>query len=302
MAEEQIEKSKLEDRLDRLFKSANFDRYELEGPCNLMLLGRSGFPELTMIRRWARQKDINLTEIDCAAIDLQFVRERVWSPDCAAMPVLPPLKGSRFTDAISLPRSVLLFTNFLRGNARVREFFRSLLKDRMADDGSGGSKQMPNFLFGIVLVDPQELEENRDALDLSLAGVFCRMKVEPDPKEQLMYLRAIYGDELKDAKKYFGDEWVEVVKGKLALAEKILGDERFAYATPEREGQVEHVPNNMYSNLPSFAPTTPLALKRVLDASRGKKEELLRLWNNFCDYQQKGLIEDILKDYVDPQA
>lgn len=300
MAEEQIEKSKLEDRLDQLFEIANFDRYELEGPFNLMLLGRSGFPELTMIRRWARQNGINLTEIDCSMVDLTFVSEITM---VGASHSMISMKGSRFTDAISLPRSVLLITNPLRGNEDVRNHILSLLKNRWAYDGTGGSKHMPNFLFGIVLVDPQEWEENRDARGIRLPDVFVRMNVEPDPKEQLMYLRAIYGDELKDAKKYFGDEWVEVVKGKLALAEKILGDERFAYATAEREGQVERTPN--YNNIipiESFAPTTPLALKRVLDASRGKKEELLRLWNSFCDYQQKGLIEEILKDYVDPQA
>ena len=38
---------------------------------------------------------------------------------------------------------------------------------------------------------------------------------------------------------------------------------------------------------------------RILENSNGTKDDVIREWNNYCSYEKKDMIEDILRDYKD---
>jgi hypothetical protein len=104
--------------------------------------------------------------------------------------------------------------------------------------------------------------------------------VDSDPLATLSYLKQKYGGRGKP-----GDE------GRIKLATALLSSPRFSFSTAEEEAKSMANGNRK--------PLSARTLTRLIGACDGTKENLLFLWNRFCDESKKSMAQQILSNYQD---
>lgn len=268
---------------------------------NVLFTGPAGTGKTARIKAWARKNNINLVKTIAGTMD---------ETDLGGVPVANLADGiavklstSQFDSLGSEPNSVLFLDEWNRAPRAVRATLLNLIQDHEIPDyrQKTGMRFLPNFLFTVAAVNPSDdIGYNTDALDDAELGRVLEYEVAPDTKTWLDYTRAGLNSQLKRAEKNpnkaESEQDIKEIKGRLAIAEKLVTDPRFSF---DSRYDIEKSKEAKENNTGNGKILTYRNLTDVLDACDGTKDDFLDLWNRKCNSLKKPTVEEILKDYKD---
>lgn len=284
------EKLEIAERKHRMAMKRGEQAYDFP---NVMLISDPGFGKTEITKKWAKENNINLFILSLSTAGPEtFGGIVARDPDD---PRYATVLGTRALDALDRERSVLFLDEYNRAKTDIRGLVLTLVQDHKLPDpvskeeGGDGLRYFPNYLFTIAAMN---YDDGSDIGAKQLGGAeknrFDRYEISPSPLELLRHLKSAYARNIEDAA---NDKEKAKLVGQLALAEAILGNKKFRFNTHQEfvEGQDD----------PRFNQTSYRSFTTLLEATDGTKENLLKKWSRFCDYNQKATIEAILTNYVD---
>lgn len=105
--------------------------------------------------------------------------------------------------------------------------------------------------------------------------------------EHLKYLKKFYSSQMEQDDE---EEKIEDM-GRLKIAETVLSYPDFSYDT------AQDIEDN--SDDSQYEPLNYRSFKLALDMSDGTKDDFLKVWNHYCNYNKKPIVERALKNYQD---
>ena len=257
---------------------------------NVLLISDAGFGKTDMVRQWAKKNGINLVQKNLGTMGPEAFGGIV-ARDADDPRYATRLGTNEMIKALEKPNSVLFLDEYNRSKTEVRGAVLTLVQNHRVWDPTEENQEkfLHNFLFTVAAINPPGANyKGAKELDAAKNSRFYSVNMQPDPMEHLKYLRSFYNQKLENAE---DDEEKLEYKRKLALAEKILTNPRFTY-----ESSIDIEEN---SDKPSYKPLNYRSFKMALDFSDGTKDDFLDVWNHYCNFNKKRVIEDILGDYVD---
>ena len=286
-------KTKLEQRLDEHLERALAMQPFSEGKLssNLLLEGETGTGKTSITTEWAGKNDINLFSINVS----------YWI-DSTQKTIDLLYGGEECIRNLSKPKTVLFLEHYDLGTEKCRSFFSNLVERHILPTVNG-DLFLPNILFTIATAWPFPELHTLVTSPLTEAEKqkFEIYTVECDKEEHLSYLNDVYNSYIESAIKEGDEKFVKECKGRIALANHILSDKRFAYTSSESLKEDYEKAKKAGRKLGSGRGlTTYAAFNRVLLASDGSKRSFLESWDSCAvEAEQKPIIEEILKDYKD---
>ena len=286
-------KTKLEQRLDaHLAKALAMQPFSAGNLApNLLLEGETGTGKTAITKKWAEENGINLFEINVS-----------FFADSTQKTIDMLYGGEEYIRNLSNPKTVLFLDNYDLGTEKSRSFFANLVERHVVPTASG-DVFLPNILFVIAAAWP--IPELHPLVESPLTDAekqkFERYTVECDREEHLRYLNDVYNTSIESAKEEGNKEFVKVYKGRIALANCILRDERFVYTSSESlKEDYEKTKRLGKKPDPEQGLTTYTSFNTVLSSSDGSKRSFLECWDScFVESKQKPIMEEILRDYID---
>lgn len=286
-------KTKLEQRLDaHLAKALAMQPFSAGNLApNLLLEGETGTGKTAITEKWAEENGINLFGINVS----------LWVNFPKNMNDIYYV-GEEIIRALSEPKTVLFLDNYDLGTEKCRLIFSNLVERHVVPTASG-DVFLPNILFAIATAWP--IPELHTLVESPLTDAekqkFERYTVECDKEEHLHYLNDVYNDCIELAKEKGDEEFVKEYKGRIALANCILRDERFVYTSLESlKEDYEKAKERRAKPKSKHGLTTYTSFNTVLSFSDGSKRSFLECWDScFVEQAQKPIIEEILRDYKD---
>ena len=286
-------KTKLEQRLDaHLAKALAMQPFSAGNLApNLLLEGETGTGKTAITEKWAEENGINLFEINVSFFS-----------DSTQKTIDMLYGGEKYIRNLSNPKTVLFLDNYDLGTEKSRSFFSNLVERHVVPTASG-DVFLPNILFAIATAWP--IPELHTLVESPLTDAekqkFERYTVECDKEEHLHYLNDVYNDCIELAKEKGNEEFVKEYKGRIALANCILRDERFVYTSLESlKEDYEKAKERRAKPNSKHGLTTYASFNTCLLASDGSKKSFLKEWDScFVEQAQKPIIEEILRDYKD---
>ena len=257
---------------------------------NKLFVSMPGAGKTSIIYQWAKANNVNIIYKDCKTIDMSSLGGILTKPTKADDPYAGRL-GTKEFHVLDQPRSVLFLDELNRAPANIQGSLLTLIADHTVWDPNAPNevRYLPNFLFTIGAINPPSFRDPAlKPLGTAMQRRFKNIHITANPMETLRWMRGYYGKLIEaedDA------EMLKELKGKLAIAEAVLSDPRFTYDTTKDEDA--HA-DDTYWNA-----TSPATFTDLLENSNGTKDNVIREWNNYCSYEKKDLIEDILRDYKD---
>lgn len=259
---------------------------------NKLFVSMPGAGKTSIIYQWAKANNINIVYKDCKTMDMSSLGGILTKPIKADDPYAGRL-GTKEFHVLDQPRSVLFLDELNRAPANIQGSLLTLIADHVVWDpnyqNEGEKRYLPNFLFTIGAINPPSFRDPAlKPLGTAMQRRFKNIHITANPMETLRWMRGYYG-KLIEAED--DEEMLKELKGKLAIAETVLSDPRFTYDTTKDEDA--HA-DDTYWNA-----TSPATFTDLLENSNGTKDDVIREWNNYCSYEKKDMIEDILRDYKD---
>ena len=264
---------------------------------NVILIGGAGTGKTSAVLDWARENNINIVLQNTSTMDetdLTGVIARSADGNSTVKLRSDVLRG------LNEPRSVLFLDEYNRGRKSVRGTLLTLINDHLIDTGTdqesnvkglSGKYELKNMLFTIAAINPASGEYSTDELDPAEISRFRRVEVKADKKHLLDVMTKKFMAQAEA--EGVTDEDREVIAGQLGLLTKLLSDKQFQFDNEEDE-------RNGYRRYGrDYTPLSPRTIVNLIAATDGTKEDLLDLYNDFCNPMKKNTIEMILQDYSD---
>lgn len=278
--------------LDRALQVA--ERKQGEGETgdfpNILLVSDAGFGKTDMVRQWANKNHINLVTKNLGQMGPEAFAGIV-ARDADDPRYATRLGTNEMIRELSKPRSVLFLDEYNRSKSEIRGALLTLVQNHMTWDPTQENNEhfLENFLFTVAAINPPNSSyKGAKELDPAEKSRFRKVVMQPDPMEHLAYLRKVYTEKIEKAQNPVAKKSAE---GRLKLAETILSSPNFSYDTSKDIDQNE---DNF-----DYWPLNYRSFKKVLDECDGTKEDLLSIWNDYCNADKKSTIEGILHNYVD---
>lgn len=279
----------LNDALKTALQSEKFG-LDVNDRTNVLLVGLAGVGKTARIRAWAKRHNINLFEVRAAGMDDTDLGGAVApSKDYTTVTRL----ASTEFDFLDQPRSVLFLDELNRAPKGVRTNLLELINSHVVPDprAKNGQRLLKNFLFTVAAINPYSADYDTDKLDDAEIGRFAEVETAGDPLIMLNHLEKTFQDIIDKGDE--NDPDVQEMRGRLALAKAILGNKEFSFDTAS---QIDKDRNTAGFNGRQLQPRT---FSKVLLASNGTKDDLLKKWNQHCNNLRKPAIERMLSNYKD---
>ena len=262
---------------------------------NLMVIGRAGFGKSEIVEQWCDANGLNLYKVDTPNKDREFFTG-IPARDADDPRKATVLKMSTFEKNVTTPNTVVFFDEYNRAKDSIRGLLHNLLTDFAIEDADapGGLRSIKDTVLFFVLAQNPSGAIYRGAKPVEPSEITRARTIEihPNAAQHLAYLTKYYNSIINNPN--LPSEEILENKGKLALATKLLSDPDFEYSSEEDE---EEYYDEMQRG--RWKPLNYRSLHQALEASDGKKAKLIKVWNQFCAVDKKGMIENILSDYVD---
>lgn len=278
---------------------------------NILLVGGAGTGKSSIVRQWAKHRNINLIAKNASSFDKADMGGGVAAEvddSGKRLNSMTRLTNKEF-DSLMQPGSVLFLDELNRADPEVVGSLLTLILDHQVPDNysEGGMKHLNGFLFTVAAINPADDDAyaGTTEFDNALLDRFRQIPVFADVPQYKRHLLDELNQNLEIYKKKaeknpsrYNKKVVETM-GKIGLAEKILSsphfdfdsitDEQEAHAT-RRDGKESILQNKILS---------PRGFSALIRACDGTKEDFLRLWNDYCNINKKDIIEQILTSYKD---
>lgn len=291
-AEVAADKTVIEQELDQSLKRALWmQKRGLTGNFpNKLFISLPGAGKTSIIYQWAERNNVNIVYKDCKTMDMASLGGILTKPTNPDDPYSGRLATKEF-HVLNEPRTVLFLDELNRASHQIQGSLLTLINDHTVWDPNQPRELrfLPNFLFTIAAINPPSgRDPGLKPLGSAMRNRFAAIETPGNPMETLKYLRGYYGKliEVED-----DPEMKVELEGKLAMAEVILTSPKFKYDTAIDED--EHEDDQAYQSL------SPRSFTDALENSDGTKAGLLAVWNKYCNYEKKRVIDGILQNYVD---
>ena len=258
---------------------------------NIILEGQAGAGKTSIVKAWARKNNINLVYMNLSIATPADIGG-IMAPDhehpgyVTRQPVYSKIKR------LMKPRTVIFMDEFNRSKSIIQGAVLGLVQDHIIPNEGQDDFFLPEVLFTVMAMNPAgSAYGGAGELDAAVRGRARRIKIQNEKDKVRKYLVGKYQTQAQRAKEKGDAESELIYLGRAALADAILSSRQFEFSSPA-EDEAE-------SDNENYNSTTPRTLENAISQTRGRKEQLLDVWNDNCNYKQKKTIEDILKNFVD---
>lgn len=278
----------IEKALNRAYKVAKRNqkngRDEYQG---VLLIGEAGTGKTSRVKKWSAKHGVNLLIKQASSMDDTDLGGALTANKDHTVAVR--LASTEFDD-LERENSVLFLDEYNRASTGVRQTLLQLVNDHMIPDArvKGGMRVFPNLLFVVCAMNPDDGYNVGDSLDPAERSRLFRVDVAPDKGLALRFLSDVYKKEIEQAE---DAEEARESEGRLKLVQTILSNRSFNFDTGQDREESEEQGNGQILNTRTFA--------KLIDLCDGTKEDLLDLWNGYCNSLKKPIVERILADYED---
>ncbi len=298
--------SHIENALDAALKTSiralKYGRETAGAAANIMLVGQAGTGKTAIVKKWAKERNVNLVAKNASSFDKTDMGGAVAAKvddQGKTLNQVTRLSNSEF-DSLQDAGSVLFLDELNRADPEIMGSLLTLILDHKVPDtaAKGGMKSLPGFLFTIAAINPaDEAYEGTNELDTAMRNRFRRLDVTIDIPQYRKHIigeleQALKIDE-KTAKEDPSDwnlEDLTASQGRLKLVRTILNSPLFAFDDIEAEREATEM---------QVSTLSPRSFSAIIRACDGTKADLLRLWPDYCNPNKLDMIEAILTDYVD---
>ena len=273
--------------LDRALKTAR--RMQKTGGKefpNVMFRGAAGSGKTAKVEAWAANNGINLVSYKASSLDPTDFGGAV-APDAETKTVRRYANDE--WSILDRPNTVLFLDEYNRAKSSARDPLLALVNEHTVPDvrEESGKRYLPNLLFTIACVNPNDGTYDVHAMDPAHVGRFYTIDVVPNALDTLGYLEHHYNKELSATK---DPEEQKEIQGRLNLAKALLSNKSFEF------DNAEEVSAAAESESASLSPRT---FTKALEFCDGTKEDFLFYWNGNCNPTKKSMVERILANYED---
>lgn len=253
---------------------------------NILLIGEAGSGKSSIVRKWAKDNNINLYEVRAAGMDDTDLGGAI-SPSKDYSTVVR-LASTEF-DALNRPNSVLFLDEYNRAPKSVRTNLLELVNSHVVPDPRepSGQRYLENFLFTIAAINPASSIYDTDKLDMAERTRFKSVDVVMSPQTLLRHLTAEF---TKDLETEDDPEEIKMIKGRLALSKAILTNKNFAFDSAADTLKADENGENSL-NYRSF--------KELMLDCDGTKEDFLDLLPSYLRKDTWSMFREILHNYQD---
>lgn len=285
------DKNQVEVVLDRALKRAK--KLQKRGITsdfpNVLIISDAGMGKSEMVRQWAQENGIHLVEKNLGTMTPEALGGIV-ARSSKNPAVATRLGTTEMADTLDKPNSVLFLDEYNRAKTEIRGAVLTLVQNHLVYDpeSDSGYKFLPNFLFTVAAINPANTNyKGAKELDPAEKSRFYTLQMSPNAMEHLKYLKRFYSSQMEQDDE---EEKIEDM-GRLKIAETVLSHPDFSYDT------AQDIEDN--SDDSQYEPLNYRSFKLALDMSDGTKDDFLKVWNHYCNYNKKPIVERALKNYQD---
>ena len=272
---------------------------------NVLFIGGAGIGKTAQVESWAEKHGVNLLLLQGSALDaadmggLPIVNTTEKDPETGEERPVKVLRAQKVSsgilDQLDEPNSVLFLDELNRAPGDVRSALLTLINNHTIQDftAKGGMRYFPNFLFTVAAINPSDKQGyNTYKLDRAEKERFRNVPVKAENSEVLKWLVDKYNYE---AELFSEDDPEEATAslGRAALAKAIVGSVGFQF--DEDKDLEKYDGDDDWNELG----TSPRNLTALLDNCDGTKDDLLAMWDNYCNNKQLSNIKRALQGYKD---
>lgn len=311
--------SMVSEALDRSLKVAlrAYNRGKIAGKsANVLFVGRAGTGKTAKVVDWAKARGVNLLQVDAKTLDptdIGGLISRAVDDKGTQLNKATKLSNPQFNE-LSQPGSVLFVDELNRASSEVMGSLLTLILDHVLEDvnwtakdakkygGKAGMRPLPGFLFTVACINPtSDTYEGVNNLDMAMRGRFRIMNMGDIPETKPFYdyvMRKLDSDLKTAEEKYkekptkFRKEEILEFPGKKALAKKLLTSPLWQWDTADDE-------SHQFEKGDQYQTLSPRDFSAVIAACDGTKEDLIKIWPDYCNDEKLDMIEEILADYED---
>ena len=258
---------------------------------NVLFIGPAGTGKTSRIKKWAERNNVNLVHVLASTMDDTDLGGAI-SPNNTGE-IVNRLASTEMDELGEVENSVLFLDEYNRAYDSVRGTLLTLIQDHTVPDPRVRGKQryLENFLFTIAAINP-EGDYNVKDLDPAEKTRFRLKNISHDKMNSYGYLKSELArlfDQNNSDPNIDDQERMDFnteIKRKLNLINTIMPNPEFDFQEADPDSGV-------------FGITSARTFTNLLMSCDGTKRDLLDQWDDFCDPEQKPVIERILRDFKD---
>ena len=285
----------VEEILDEALKSAvQAIRLGEVSDDNVLLVGRAGTGKTERVKNWCKQRGIGYHMTDVQSLDPTDLAGIIARDDKAPQ-YATRLGNTEFHELDDPDRPMILFLDEInRASKEVLGALLTLVQNHLIVDplAEGGKRPLRGMLFTVSAMNPFNPAYDVKGLDMAMLSRHGYISVEAKNEFQKEFFNNYFNKQIKklDPKDEFDQELIQELKGRLAIANKLMDSPSFRFDDDDDEADAK------LANRPSL---NPRSLTAALKSCDGTKEHFLKKFMEKCNPAKYEMVEDILEDYID---
>ena len=290
----------IETTLDEAYAQAKWaieDDMGPEGCVNVLFYGPAGTGKTSRIKKWAKEKKVNLVHVLAQVMDQTDLGGAV-APDNTGT-IVKRLASTELDALDEVPDSVLFLDEYNRAANPIRGTLLTLIQDHTIPDArlNTRARLLSHFLFTIAAMNQAGYDEDDDEahiLNQAEQTRFEHIKIEATKEDNKRYILKVLSQRYD---KEMGRENDPVVKANRLLQLKRKFDLiEHLFADPDFDMDTEA---EIAANTKNKLTVTARTLTNLINRCDGTKKDFLDKWDGFCNPNSKYKAVKALSNYKD---
>ena len=296
--------------LETAIDSLEYGRKTAGAAANVLLVGGAGTGKSSIVRQWAKKRNVNLISKNASSFDKADMGGGVAAEvdeTGKRLNSMTRLTNKEF-DSLMQPGSVLFLDELNRADPEVVGTLLTLILDHTVPDNysEGNTKFLEGFLFTVAAINPADDDtyEGTNEFDNALLDRFRQIPVYADVNGYKKHLLKELEQNLEVDKKRMEKRPDErsakkllATEGRIKLANTVLSSPDFSFddIDDEREARNTEREEKILQN----KILSPRGFSALIRACDGTKADFLAKWPDFCNINKLDMVEHILTNYKD---